>query len=92
MKNQKDPSGVKSAIFSAIAILATIAVMLIFTSFKDRSETTDTQSSEYATVSNADTSNLNANNFEVKNHYQPSKPPQNANVAVLKNPKYAEGG
>lgn len=93
MKNKKDPSGVKSAIFSAIAILATIAVTLIFTSFKDRSETADTQTSvnsysAYTPVGNADAPNLSGNESEVKNYHQDAKPPQNANVTVWGNPKY----
>lgn len=83
--NNKDPHGIKSAIFSALAVLAVIVVTILFTSFKDSSETADTQSSEYATVSGADMPNLSANNSEVKNHYQHSKAPQNANVAVGEN-------
>lgn len=88
--NNKDPHGIKSAIFSAITVLAVIAATILLTSFKDRSEMADTQTSEYAAVSDADAPNLNESISEVKEYHRCLKPPRNANVAVLE--KYSENG
>ncbi len=87
MKNNSDR---KSAIISAIIILATIAATLILTSFKERRETADTQTSidnylAYTPVSDADAPILSANEFEVKEYPQDTNPAQSANVAVFGN-------